>query len=246
MPAIVTLLNPARGKARIRGNPHLVIVNGRKGNKTMATAKQKKARALFAKRAKSGYFKKGHHKAAASVKSNRGRGGLFKLNKRNGKTTVFNRRRHHNPGMFSIFEGAITAILGMAITDFVQNTLIASFLPDLSSTPVMKGGVRIALAAGVGMVADKFGFKKQANLLAIGGSVGGAQDILRGFIGGGGLLFPAPAPMPALPPGKAMIPVDMTGDDAGTNDIVYVDPAFNQLGGFNDIVYHDFPQHWFS
>jgi hypothetical protein len=129
----------------------------------------------------------------------------------------------------------------MALTDFIQNTLVASLLPDLSGAPLMRGGVRLLLAVGLGQGAKQFGFAKHANMLTIGGAIGAGQDVLRGFIGGGGLLFPAP--QAAMPAGRVMIPANMTGDDAGTGDIVYVDPNFNQLG---EVVYTQFPQSWFQ
>ena len=143
--------------------------------------------------------------------------------------------------MTGVFEGALTALLGMGITDFAQNTLVASFIPDLSGAPLMRALVRVGLALGVGKAAQMAGFGKHANLLAIGGAVGAGQDVLRSFIGGGGLLFPVQQQQ--LPPGRAMVPAAMTGDDVGTSDIVYVDPNWNALG---DIVLTDIPQGWFQ
>ena len=134
--------------------------------------------------------------------------------------------------MRGVFEGATVAIVGMAVTDFLQGA-VTGFLPDLGGGGLVKIGVRLGLAYAVGAGAEKFGFGKYANLLAIGGAVGAAQDALRTFVGGGGLLFPS-GQTAVLPPGRAMVPASMTGDDAGVNDIVYVDPNYGSLG---EIVY---------
>ena len=112
--------------------------------------------------------------------------------------------------------------VGMAVTDVVQGFVPSGLIPGGA---VVKIGVRLGLAWAVGAAAEKFGFAKYANLLAIGGAVGAFQDTFRLLFGG--MLTPAPAPVPQLAPGQVILPADATGE---MGDIVY-------YPGFGDIVY---------
>jgi hypothetical protein len=90
-------------------------------------------------------------------------------------------------------------------------------------------GIKLGLAIGLRMAANKFGFGKHANMLAIGGAVSAGQDALNYFVGGGGALFPAPV---SVVPGRAAFPADTGMVDVGQGDIVYGNP-----GNFQDVAY---------
>lgn len=141
------------------------------------------------------------------------------------------RRRRRNPGIISgvtgIFEGGVTAVVGMLITDTVYG-FISGFLPN--SNPLLGIGAKLAIAWGTGEAARKFGFARYSNLLAIGGAVSAGKDALSYFFGGGGLLMPAPVQV-AGRPGTALLPASMTADDGqGMNDIVVAPPGYGTLG----------------
>jgi len=133
-------------------------------------------------------------------------------------------RRRRNPALKGVFEGMVVAGVGMAITDVVQGLVPGGMLPGGA---LAKIGIRLGLAWGVGALAEKVGFAKYANLLAIGGAVGAFQDVFRLLFGG--LLAPAPAPVAQLAPGQVLLPVGATGD-GGMEDITYAP-------GFGDITY---------
>jgi len=88
-------------------------------------------------------------------------------------------------------------------------------------------GIKLGIAIGLRMAANRFGFAKHANMLAIGGAVSAGQDALNYFVGGGGALFPAP-----VQAGRAAFPADTGMTNDGMQDIVYADPRF-----FNDVAY---------
>jgi hypothetical protein len=134
-------------------------------------------------------------------------------------------RRRRNPALKGVFEGMVIAGVGMAITDVVQGLVPSGMLPGGA---VAKIGVRLGLAWGIGALAEKFGFAKYANLLAIGGAVGAFQDTFRLLFGG--MLAPAPVQqIPQLAPGQVLLPAGATGE--GFEDVTY----FPQ--GFGDITY---------
>lgn len=166
-------------------------------------------------------------RTTAVARTNRGRrGGLFAVNRRNrrNRTNPARRRRvRRNPALKGVFEGMVIAGIGMAITDVVQGLVPGGMLPGGA---VAKIGIRLGLAWGIGAAAEKFGFAKYANLLAIGGAVGAFQDTFRLLFGG--LLAPAPAAPQQLAPGQVLLPAGATGD--GFEDITY-------FPGFGDITY---------
>lgn len=177
-------------------------------------------------------------------RTNRRRRTLFNPRRRRRTAIVPNRRRRRrsnpvrrhrrrrNPGLLSGATGllgkAVTAVIGMSITNFVYNAVGAMVPGGI----VGKIGVKLGIAWGLGVGARKFGFAAHADMLAIGGAVSAGQDAFQYFVGGGGLLFPAPAPVP----GRVALPAAMTGDDAGygMSDIVTVPGNWGSLG---EIVY---------
>lgn len=136
-------------------------------------------------------------------------------------------RRRRNPGLLGsaggLLENAVTAIIGMGLTNFAYG-FVGSMNP---AGMVGQIGIKLGLAIGLRMAANKFGFAKHANMLAIGGAVSAGQDALNYFVGGGGALFPSAAPVPVAA-GRAAFPAD-TG---GMEDIVYGNP-----GNFADVSY---------
>jgi len=166
-------------------------------------------------------------RVTAAARPNRRRSGLFSINgrrRRRNPNGITRRRsnRRRNPPLKGVFEGMVVAGIGMAVTDVVQGFVPSSFLPGGT---VVKIGVRLGLAWAVGAAAEKFGFAKYANLLAIGGAVGAFQDTFRLLFGG--MLTPAPAPVPQLAPGQVLLPAESTGE---FSDITY-------FPGFGDITY---------
>jgi hypothetical protein len=104
----------------------------------------------------------------------------------------------------------MVAFAGMAVTDFLQ-----SLVPISIGGPWGKIGVRLATAYALGVGAERFGFAKYANLLAIGGAVGAAQDAFRLLMGGGGILTPN-LPVVVGPPTQLAM-----ADPGGVGDIIY-------------------------
>jgi len=109
----------------------------------------------------------------------------------------------------------------MALTDFVQGLVPINF-----GGPWGRIGVRLGTAYLLGVGAEKFGFAKYANLLAIGGAVGAAQDAFRLLMGGGGVLSPA-QPIVVGPPAQLAM-----ADPEGVGDIIMA-PG----GGMGEIIY---------
>lgn len=165
-------------------------------------------------------------RSTALVRNRRRRNGVLLSNRRHRRNpfTRRSRRRNPHPGLKGIVEGSVVAMAGMAITDFAQG-----FVPFSFGGALGKIGVRFGLAYGLGMAAEKFGFAKYANLLAVGGAVGAAQDLFRLFMGGGQTLVAA-APAPQQVAGRVAVDARLTGDDEGMGDIVRVPANYNQLG----------------
>lgn len=125
-----------------------------------------------------------------------------------------------------LLEQAVTAIVGGTITDMVYG-FVGGMNP---AGPLGQIGIKLGIAMGLRMAAQKFGFGKHANMLAVGGAVSAGKDALNYFVGGGGLLFPSAAPLPA---GRVLMPADTGGSgDPSMSDIVYADPRL-----FGDVVY---------
>lgn len=108
----------------------------------------------------------------------------------------------------------------MALTDFIQGLVPINF-----GGPWGRIGVRLATAYALGVGAERFGFKQYANLLAIGGAVGAAQDAFRLLMGGGGVLQPA-QPIVVGPPAQMAM-----ADPEGVGDVIYA-PT-----GIGDVIY---------
>lgn len=224
MPAIVTLLNPHRRGSRRRGNPgHLLIVNGKR--RTAMAARKRNTRRRVSKKPATRVSNPRRRTRRANSRHTTVVNHRRRANRRRNPSVKRVNRRRRNPALKGVFEGMIVAGIGMAITDVVQGFVPASMLPGGA---VAKIGVRLGLAWLVGAGAEKFGFAKYANLLAIGGAVGAFQDTFRLLFGG--MLAPAPAPQQPLQlaPGQVMVPA---GADSDMGDITY----FPQ--GFGDITY---------
>jgi hypothetical protein len=240
MPAIITLLNPHRrgSKRRRRGNPgSLLIVNGKRRSnmarrRRRTTTRRRKAVTNPRRRRRTPVTHRRRRRRAAP-RTNRRRRSLLNPRRHHRRRRV-NRshRRRRNPsgilaGASGLLEQAITAIVGMSITDFAYG-FVGGMNP---AGPVGQIGIKLGIAIGLRMAANKFGFSRSANMLAVGGAVSAGKDALNYFVGGGGLLFPSAAPAPA---GRQLVPVAMTGDDAGggqvLSDIVSVPPNWGNLG----------------
>lgn len=124
----------------------------------------------------------------------------------------------------------------MAITDFAQGLVPFAFGGALG-----KIAVRLGLAYALGVAAEKFPMtRKYANMLAVGGAVGAAQDAIRLFMGGGLTASPVAGQLPA---GRVALPASATGDDQGMGDIVGV---LQGWGGLGEIVGVNYPQAYFQ
>jgi hypothetical protein len=149
------------------------------------------------------------------------------------------RRRRSNPGLLAgaggLLENAITGLVGAGITDFAYG-FVGSMNP---AGMIGQVGIKLGIAMGIRMAANRFGFARHANMLAIGGAISAGKDFLNYAVGGGGILFPQPTAVP----GRAALPAAMTGDDVGMSDIVAVPSNWGQLG---DIVQTDYPLSWFQ
>ena len=235
MAARVVLLNPARRRGRkAKANPALVIVNGKRRNvmavrrrrrKTTTTRRRRRAVANPRRRRATTRRVTHRRRRRAAPRVNRRRRHV--LNPRRRRVT--HRRRRRNPGLVGaaggLLENAITAIVGMGLTNFAYG-FVGSMNP---AGMVGQIGIKLGIAIGLRVAANKFGFGKHANMLAIGGAVSAGQDALNYFVGGGGALFPAAA---AAVPGRAAFPADTGMVSDGVGDIVYANP-----GLFNDVAY---------
>jgi hypothetical protein len=237
MPAIITLLNPAhrRGVKRRRGNPaSLVIINGKRRSTTMAVRRRRRAAAPKRRR------RTNRRRVTTVVNRRRRRANPVRRRRRRAAPRVNRRRRRSNPvrrhrrrrnpsilgSAGGLLEQAITAIIGMGITNFAFG-FVGSMNPAGMAGQI---GIKLGLAIGLKMAATKFGFSKYANMLAVGGAVSAGQDALNYFVGGGGALFPSAVPVAA---GRAAFPAD-TGmpNDGSMADIGYANPSL-----FNDVAY---------
>ncbi len=99
--------------------------------------------------------------------------------------------RRRNPGLLGsatgLLEGAVTAVVGMGMTNYAYGILGPMLGGIVGGSPLASIGIKLGIAWGLGEAAKKFGFAKHASLLAIGGAVGAGQDVFNMFIGGGGL-----------------------------------------------------------
>jgi hypothetical protein len=219
-----------RNGARPGSNPHLVIVNGgrRKGAHMAATKTKRRstARARPTKRASNRRYSKPR---AHNTRRRTGMRAVAHHRRRHTAARATNhRRRSHNPvvrhtrrrrsrnpfglgNVTGIFEGGLTALIGMVLTDTLFGLASSAFAAYIAS-PLIGILVKLAIAWGVGEGARKFGFQKHANLLAIGGAVSAGKDAMNYFVGGGGLLFPQPTVQVQTAPGQALIPASATGD----------------------------------
>ena len=236
MPAIVTLLNPARrrGSRRRRGNPaSLVVINGKRRKSTMAARRRRPA--VRRRRTTVGNPRRRrttvhHRRRRTALQLNRRRHHVLNPRRRRRANPIRRHRRRRNPGLLAgaggLLESAVTAIIGMGITNFAYG-----FVGGMNPAGMVgQIGIKLGLAIGLRMAASKFGFAKHANLLAIGGAVSAGQDALNFFVGGGGALFPAPA---SAVPGRAAFPADTgTAGSDGVSDIVYANPNL-----FNDVAF---------
>lgn len=250
MPAIITLLNPARRRGatkRRRGNPaSLVIVNGKKRRHTMAARRRRRTTAAPSRRRRRTATNPRRRRATMATnprrrRVNRRHRSAFALNGRRRRRSNPSRRRRRNPGVLSGATGllgqAVTAVIGMSITNFIYNAVGAMVPGGI----VGKIGIKLGIAYGLGIAARKTGFASHANMLSVGGAVSAGQDAFQYFVGGGGLLFPSAAPAPAQVAGRVAIPASMTGDDQGVSDIVQVPAGWMGMG---DIV--NAPAGWFQ
>lgn len=238
MAAVFRIVNPAQ-RRKPKRNPALYIINGGRRKKNMATAKKKysrpRARPKARPRAKARVnTRRPRQYARARVHHNRRRR-TNPVHRRRRAVARANPRRHRrrNPGMLGsvtgIFEGALTAIIGMGVTDYATG-LISGFLPT-GGNPIFGIGIKLGVAWGVGELAKKFGFARHAQLLAIGGAVSAGKDALSLAFGGGGILFPsAPATQVVqTAPGQALIPASMTGDNVGVSEIAYAPAGMSEI-----------------
>lgn len=250
MPAILTVLNPARRRGRRRGNPaSLVLVNGKRRNGMAVRRRRRKAAAAPKRRRRTNRRRvtvvnrrrRRRTTRTNPVRRRRRRTAAPRVNRRRRRRTNPARRRRvsrrSNPALKGIVESSIAAVAGMAITDFVQGLVPIQFGGALG-----KIAVRLGLAYAIGVAAEKFPMtRKYATMLAVGGAVGAAQDAVRLFMGGG--LLSAPQQSAQLPAGRAMIPASATGDDQGMGDIVGVPQGW---GGLGEIVGVNYPQAYFQ
>ncbi len=153
-------------------------------------------------------------------RTNRRKVGIM-LNRRRRRNPVVRHRRRRNPPLTGVAQGAFVAFAGMALTDFIQGLVPINFGGAWGRI-----GVRLGTAYLLGVGAEKFGFAKYANLLAIGGAVGAAQDAFRLLMGGGGVLSPA-QPIVVGPPAQLAM-----ADPEGVGDIIYGPP-----GTMGEIIY---------
>ncbi len=233
MPAILTVLNPARRRAkRRRGNPaSLVIINGKR--RTNMAARRRRAPVRRRRRARVNSRRRRTttivNRRRRTNTVHRRRRAAPRANRRRRVNPVRRHRRRRNPGLIGsaggLLENAVTAIIGMGLTNFAYG-----FVGGMNPAGMVgQIGIKLGIAIGLRMAANKFGFGKHANMLAIGGAVSAGQDALNYFVGGGGALFPAPA----VPAGRAAFPADVgMPSEGGMQDIVYANPAL-----FNDVAY---------
>lgn len=151
-------------------------------------------------------------------RTNRRKVGIM-LNRRRRRNPVVRHRRRRNPALTGVVQGSFIAFAGMALTDFVQGLIPINF-----GGPWGRIGVRLATAYALGVGAERFGFAKYANLLAIGGAVGAAQDAFRILMGGGGVLAPA-QPIVVGPPQQ----LQMGPDGAGIGDVIYAPEGMGEI-----------------
>ena len=154
-------------------------------------------------------------------RTNRRKVGIMLNRRRRRNPVVRHHRRRRNPPLTGVVQGAFVAFAGMALTDFIQG-----LVPIRFGGPWGRIGVRLATAYALGIGAERFGFAKYANLLAIGGAVGAAQDGFRLLMGGGGVLSPA-QPIVVGPPAQLAV-----ADPEGVGDIIMA-PG----GGMGEIIY---------
>lgn len=182
----------------------------------MAVRRRKRASVTNRRRANP---RRHHSTAAPRRRTNRRKVGIM-LNRRRRRNPVVRHRRRRNPPLTGVVQGSFIAFAGMAVTDFIQG-----LVPIQIGGPWGRIGVRLATAYALGIGAERFGFAKYANLLAIGGAVGAAQDAFRLLMGGGGVLTPS-VPVVVGPPGQLQM-----ADPEGVGDIIY------GQGGMGEIVF---------
>lgn len=270
MPAVITLLNPSHRRGikrktrttarRRRGNPgYLILVNGKKRRPAMAVRRRRRTTRRRVttnprrRRRTTAAAPRRRRRAPARRTNRKRRGGILSFMnprrrrrranpvRRRRRTNPVRRRRsvrsRSNPALKGIIESSIAAVAGMAITDFAQGLVPFAFGGALG-----KIAVRLGLAYALGVAAEKFPMtRKYANMLAVGGAVGAAQDAIRLFMGGG--LTATPQVGAGGVPGRVAMPAQFTGDDQGMSDIVGV-PA--NWGGLGEIVGTNFPPSYFQ
>lgn len=138
------------------------------------------------------------------------------VNRRRRRNPAVRHRRRRNPPLTGVVQGSVIAFAGMAATDFIQG-----LVPISIGGPWGRIAVRLATAYALGMAAERFGYAKYANLLAIGGAVGAAQDGFRLLMGGGGVLTPT-VPVVVGPPGQLQM-------DSEIGDIIYGPPGMGEI-----------------
>jgi len=242
MAAVFRIVNPAPSRGRAKAsNPSLFIING--GRKKMAATKRKysrpRAKARPRLRAKARprtnahrprqYARaRVHHRRRARASAPRTNRRRVSYARRGNPRRTYKRRGNPFLGSVTgIFEGALTAIIGMGITDYATG-LVTGFFP-MGGNPLVGIGVKLGVAWGVGELARKFGFAKHAQLLAIGGAVSAGKDALSLAFGGGGILFPSAPVAVQTAPGQAMIPASMTGDNIGVSEIAFAPAGMSEI-----------------
>jgi hypothetical protein len=151
-------------------------------------------------------------------RTNRRKVGIMLNRRRRSNPVIHRRRRRSNPALTGVVQGSFIAFAGMALTDFIQG-----IIPINLGGPWGRIGVRLATAYALGVGAERFGFKQYANLLAIGGAVGAAQDAFRLLMGGGGVLQPA-QPIVVGPPQQLAM-----ADPEGVGDIIYGPTSMGEI-----------------
>lgn len=132
--------------------------------------------------------------------------------------------RRRNPAITGLITKAAWVGGGVFLTDMAQG-----LIPISVSNPLARIGIRFGVAWGVGAVAGRFVGAQNAELLALGGMAGAAQDLIRLLWGGfGGIFAPAPqtqmiaAPMDQLGPGDGMGMITWLPEGADMlSDVVY-------------------------
>lgn len=226
---MVRVANPARRRvtrrrkvrvARRKGNPsQLAIVTG---GKTMAARRSNPRRRRRSRRRASTRRRNPVYRVrAAPRRANR------RYVRRRRRSNPTRRRRfsarRRNPAITGLITKAAWVGGGVFLTDMAQG-----LIPLSVSNPLARIGIRFGVAWGVGAVAGRFVGQSNAELLALGGMAGAAQDLIRLLWGGFSGVF-GPAQQQQLPAGYTQ-QIDSGDVQGGMGMITYATEGYEAIG----------------